>query len=56
MDTIMEGGHPASREIREAIEWKAPQRVEDMGPEWKEVTIQAVYDGPRKRLGKVGDE
>ena len=55
MDAIMEGGHMASREIREAIEGKSPQRVEITGLERKDVTIQVVY-APRKLLDKACNE
>jgi hypothetical protein len=43
MDALTEGGQPSSKEIREAIEGKAPQRFEITSPERKEVTIRVVY-------------
>src|SRR5713226_7532672 len=39
----IEGRTDAAREIREAIEGKAPQRV-DAGPGRQEVTIRVLYD------------
>ena len=49
MDALMEGGQPSSKEIREAIEGKAPQRIEIAGPEKKLVTIHVVYDRNRQQ-------
>lgn len=37
MDSLLEGGHMSSKEIREAIEGKSPQRIELSGPEGKEI-------------------
>lgn len=44
MDTLLEGGERSSKEIREAIEGKAPQRLEITGPERKEITIRLIHD------------
>lgn len=44
MDTLMEGGERSAKEIREAIEGKAPQRIELSGPERKEITISVKFD------------
>jgi hypothetical protein len=43
-EALMEGSTRAAREMREAIEGKAPQRLEITGPERKEVTIRVVYE------------
>jgi hypothetical protein len=43
LDSLMEGGYLASKEMREAIEGKAPLRSEITGPERKEVTLRVVY-------------
>jgi Family of unknown function (DUF5681) len=56
LDALMEGGATSSKEIREAIEGKAPQRMEISGPERKEVTLRVVYDAPRKLRGKPAGE
>lgn len=48
LDTIMQGGHPSSREIREAIEGKAPERLEITGPERKEIKIRVSFDRKRR--------
>jgi hypothetical protein len=39
LSAIDPDGQPSSKEIREAIEGKAPQRLEISGPERKEITI-----------------
>ena len=44
LDALQQGGHPSSREIREAIEGKAPQRLEITGPQSQEITIRIVHD------------
>lgn len=44
MDALQPGGYLASRELREAMEGKAPQRLEISGPEQKEITIKILYD------------
>lgn len=38
------GGHTSSKEIRESIEGKAPERIEISGPERKEITIRVLRD------------
>ncbi len=47
------------REMREAIEGKAPQRLEITGPERKEITLSVVHDREsdqsRSRRGYVSD-
>jgi hypothetical protein len=49
LDALMEGGTAAAKEIREAIEGKAPQRLEITGPEKKVVTIRVVYNKKPQR-------
>jgi hypothetical protein len=44
LDTLMQGGHPSSKEIREAIEGKAPERLEITGPERKEITLHLIHE------------
>jgi hypothetical protein len=44
MDMIMPNGHPASKEIREAIEGKAPLRLEIQGTQRKEVTLKVIFE------------
>ena len=44
MDTVMQGGHPSAREIREAIEGKAPMRMEIVGTERKEITLKVIFE------------
>ena len=44
MDTVMQGGHPSAREIREAIEGKAPMRLEIQGTQRKEVTFRVIFE------------
>jgi hypothetical protein len=56
MDAIMEGGTTAAREIVDRIEGKVPHRLEISGPERKEITIQVVYDAPRKLLDRTASE
>jgi len=51
LDSLKPGGHMASKEIRESIEGKAPQRVEISGPDRREITIRLMHDRtpkPRK--------
>ncbi len=43
LDSLMEGGHMASKEMREAIEGKAPLRLEIQGTERKEITLMVRY-------------
>lgn len=49
LDALTEGGQPSSKEIREAIEGKAPERIEISGPERKEITIRVKYDRQKNR-------
>jgi len=44
MDALRKDGHLASKEIREAMEGKAPQRLGISGPERKEITIRVVHE------------
>lgn len=44
LDSMAEGGYLASKEIRESIEGKAPERLEITGPERKEITIRILRD------------
>lgn len=44
LDTLEKGGHPSSREIRESIEGKAPERLEITGAERKEIVIRLIHD------------
>lgn len=44
MDSMLQGGHGASKELREAMEGRAPQRLEITGPERKEITIRVIED------------
>ena len=48
LDTLMEGGQPSSKEIREAIEGKAPERLEISGPERKEIVIRLIHDRTKR--------
>ena len=44
VSAVMEANGTAdSKEIREAIEGKAPQRIELSGPERKEITIRVIH-------------
>ena len=47
-DALEKGGHMSSKEIREAIEGKAPQRLEISGPERKEISIKVSFDRKTK--------
>ncbi len=46
-NAALKGRTDAAREIREAIEGKAPQRV-DAGPGSQEVTIRVLYDQEKR--------
>jgi hypothetical protein len=46
LDGLESGGYLASKEMREAIEGKAPIRLEIQGTERKEVTLEVIF---RKR-------
>jgi hypothetical protein len=48
LDALTEGGHPSSKEIRESIEGKAPERLEIMGTQKKEITIRVSFDRTRR--------
>ena len=43
LDAMESGGQTSSKEIREAIEGKAPERLEITGPERKEITIHLIH-------------
>ena len=45
---IDSGSTRAAREIREAIEGKAPQRIEISGPERKEIRISVRFDRKKR--------
>lgn len=44
LDSFTVGGQTSSKEIRESIEGKAPERLEITGPERKEITIRILHD------------
>jgi hypothetical protein len=44
IQTLEMDGHRSAKEIREAIEGKAPERLEISGPERKEITIRILHD------------
>src|ERR1700675_1210646 len=48
LDAIETQGAISSKEIREAIEGKAPQRLEISGPERKEISIKVSFDRKTK--------
>ena len=48
MDCLKRDGHRSSKEVREAMEGKAPQRVEISGPEKAEITIRVIHDRKTK--------
>jgi hypothetical protein len=48
-EALMEGSTRAAREMREAIEGKAPQRLEITSPPRSEITIRIVHDRPAYR-------
>lgn len=48
LDALEQGGHTSSKEIREAIEGKAPERLEISGPERKEITIRILHDRKKR--------
>jgi hypothetical protein len=44
LDSLMEGGHMASKEMREAIEGKAPLRLEIQGVQRQETTLRVIFE------------
>jgi hypothetical protein len=44
LDGIKPQGHRASKEMREAMEGKAPMRLEITGQERREVTIRVIHE------------
>lgn len=44
LSTMEEGGHTSSKEIREAIEGKAPERIEIAGVQRQEINIRVSFD------------
>lgn len=44
MDALLKDGHPASKEMREAIEGKAPMRIEIQGTQRKEVIFRFIEE------------
>jgi hypothetical protein len=48
LDALDAGGQTSSREIRESIEGRAPERLEISGPERKEIKIRLIHSD-RKR-------
>ena len=53
LDSLMEGGWSASREMREALEGKAPLRLEIQGTERKEITIRVLNDRTKELISST---
>lgn len=53
MDALGKHGHQASKEIREAIEGKAPMRLEITGTERREITITVIHDRKKEQSSNV---
>lgn len=50
VDALMKGGYQASKEIREAMEGKAPMRMEIVGTERKEVILRVTFESRNPQL------
>ncbi len=48
LDALTEHGYTSSKEIREAMEGKAPMRLEITGPERKEITVRVIHETKRR--------
>ena len=52
-ESVMDGAVRAMKEMREATEGRAPQRLEITGPESKEITLRVVYDRESRGSGII---
>ena len=53
---VMKGDAAAAKELREAIEGKAPQRIENIDPADRQINIRIVYaEPPKPRKRPISD-
>jgi hypothetical protein len=53
IDSLIEGGHMASKEMREATEGKAPMWLEIRGVEKREITIKVIHDRKKESFKEL---